>query len=259
MNKLVWWFILVWAAFFFWLGPVFYSIDPDLVNLARINQPPSFINLAGTDELGRDVLARTLSGGRISLFIGFLAAFLSLSLGTIIGLVSGYWEGRIDWILMRLADMLRCLPSLLILLVWQSFSIPSLANIVIVISLISWISTARFIRGQVISLKGYAHVLSAKAIACPDWMILKQHILPYCCKELQVLFVLEFSGAVLLESSLSFLGLGLPVNCASWGNMLSNGECALVNGYWWQIFYPGTALFISLFLMYLLGGRILKR
>lgn len=215
--------IVFWLAIFFLLGPLFWSSNPERVVWEKINLAPSWEHLWGTDQLGRDILSRTLAGGRISLSVGFLASLVAVSLGILIGLASGYWLGLVDYLLMGFLDAIRSIPTLILLLFWQSLTTPSLINVILVIGAVSWLQTARVIRSEVLSLKEREHILAAKAIACPSWLILYRHVLPYCLGKLWVLFILEFSNAILMETTLSFLGMGLPANYSSWGNMLTGG------------------------------------
>lgn len=250
-RKLLFVVTLFWLALFFLLGPLLSPFNPERLVLDQPNLSPSWQHPGGTDQLGRDVLARVLAGGRVSLTVGFLASLTAVFLGTMAGVIAGSWGG--DWLLMALVDVLRSIPALILLLFWQSLSTPSLANVILVIALVSWISTARVIRSEVLSLQQREHILAAKAIGCPNWLIFFHHLLPYFSDKLWVLLALEFSGAILLETTLSFLGLGLPANQASWGNMLSDGQNALLSGYWWQVIYPGFACIITLLIIHFWG------
>lgn len=247
----------LWAALLL-IGGQIWSGDAETIALSRQNQPPSGYALLGTDQLGRDVLAGTLVGGSISLLIGLGAAMLAITIGTFVGLVAGYYGGIIDQVLMRLLDALKAIPTLILLIFWQTLSKPSGGNVVAVIGAVSWLQTARIVRSEVLSLKEREFIAAAKAIACPEHLILLRHILPYCAGRLNVLFMLAFSGAVLMESTLSFLGLGLPAHIPSLGNMLSNSLKALNGGYWWQILFPGITLVISIGLLNACGARFSK-
>lgn len=244
---------ICWVVIFFFLGPFVWPLSAEKVILEQTNLAPSWAHPWGTDQLGRDVLARILAGGRISLLVGFLASLVALTLGTMIGLVAGYWGGLLDYCLMRFLDAMRSIPTLVLLLFWQSLTEPSFINVILVIGAVSWLQTARVIRSQVLSLKEREHILAAKALACSNWLILWRHILPYCQGQLWFLFVLEFSGAILMETTLSFLGLGLPANCPSWGNMLAGGQNALIYGHWWQVFFPGGIVILTLLIIHWWG------
>jgi len=238
--------------FFLW-GPLLWNLNPNRLVLDQPNLVPSWQHLGGTDHLGRDILARVIAGGKVSLTVGFLAAFTAVCFGSLVGIVAGYWGGWLDYCLMGLADVLRSIPALIFLIFWQSFSNPSLSNVVWIIVLVSWMATARVMRSEILSLKEREHILAAKAIACPEWLIMFQHLLPYCHNKLWVLFTLEFSSAVLLETTLSFLGMGLPASCASWGNMLNDAQNYLLHGYWWQVVPTALACIITLLLIHFWG------
>lgn len=248
---------IIWAALLITGGQIWLG-KAETIALNLQNQPPSGQALLGTDQLGRDALARTLVGGRISLFVGLGAAMLAITIGTLVGLVAGYYGGVIDNILMRLLDAVKAIPTLVLLIFWQALSKPSWGNVVAVIGAVSWLQTARMIRSEVLSLKEREFIAAAKAIACPGYLILLRHILPYCSGRLNALFILAFSGAVLMETTLSFLGLGLPAHVPSLGNMLSSSIKAINCGYWWQVLFPGITLVISIILINACGARFSK-
>lgn len=251
-NKWPYIVVFLWAVLLI-VGGQICSGNAEIVSLTMHNRPPSSNALLGTDQLGRDVLARILVGGRISLFVGLGSAMLAIFIGTLAGLIAGYYGGIVDNILMRFLDAVKAIPTLILLIFWQSLSQPSLLNVIVIIGGVSWLQPARIIRSEVLSLKEREHIAAAKAIACPAYLILLRHILPYCGSRLNVLFILEFSRAVLMETTLSFLGLGLPSHIPSLGNMLSNGLNAINWGYWWQVLFPGITLVISIILIHACG------
>ena len=253
-KKWLYLLFLLWSVFLV-VGGQFELEKAETIILAMHNHPPFFNALLGTDQLGRDILARTLVGGSISLLVGMGAAVLAMVIGVTVGLVSGYYGGLLDSILMRFIDAVRAVPTLILLIFWQSLSKPSLMNVVVIIAVFSWLQAARIIRSEVLSLKEREHVAAARAIACPVYLILWRHILPYCSGRVYALFILEFSRAVSMETTLSFLGLGLPSNVPSLGNMLSNGLTAIHDGYWWQVLFPGITLVITILLIHACGVK----
>lgn len=246
-------FTFCWLAFFFLLGSFFSQGKGEKIFLDAANLSPSGQHFLGTDALGRDILTTIIEGGRISLLVGISAAFVALFLGTTVGMLAGYCGGIVDNLLMGLVDILRSIPSLLLLVFWQSLSKPSLLGVVLLIAAVSWVSTARVVRGEVLSLKEREHMYAARALGCSLPRILGKHLFPYLTGKLFALFTLEFSSAVLLETTLSFLGLGLPPNYPSWGNMLSDAQNALLSGYWWQVLFPALACVCTLLLIHLWG------
>lgn len=212
-------------------------------NLRDRFSPPSPKYLLGTDDVGRDILTLIMYGGRISLLIGFLAAFFSGGIGTIIGLTAGYFGGWKEDILMRITDIVLVIPGLPLMLVLAAILGTSFWNIIFVISITGWTATARIVRAQVLSLKERAFIESSKAIGASDLRIIGVHLLPNVFPIILAQMVLGIGGAILSEASLSFLGLGDPLSI-SWGMILhwafSSG--ALSSNYWWWIIPPGICI-----------------
>ena len=223
-------------------APVFTVKDPTAVELTKTLKPPGQVNWLGTDEMGRDIWTRLLYGGRVSLLVGVASVVVSTILGVTYGAVSGYAGGWIDRILMRIIDALLCLPSMLIMLVIQSMTRPSLANVVLVIGFTTWMQMSRLVRTEVMSLKEREFVLAAKAAGTPAWKIILRHLVPHCSPTIIVMATVGVGHAILSETSLSFLGLGIPPHQPSWGNMLIGGQNQILAGAWWIPVFPGAMI-----------------
>lgn len=234
-----------------WLAP--YS--PDTLHLDAILEPPSSQFLLGTDRLGRDVLSRLLYGGRVSLWVGFVAVGISISIGTTLGLVSGYFRGWVDEVCMRAVDIMLCFPSFFLILAVIAFLEPNLTNIMVVIGLTSWMGVARLVRAETLSLREREYVAAARLAGSSTVRILFRHILPNALAPVLITATLGVAGAILVESSLSFLGLGVQPPTASWGNMLMEGKTVMENASWLSI-YPGLAILVTVLGYNLLGESL---
>ncbi len=209
--------LLVFIAIF---APIIAPYDPYAQNLKDRLLSPDFIHILGTDELGRDVFSRLIYGMRISLTVGLLPTFISMLIGSILGLVAGYYGGKIDFLIMRIADIILAFPSLLFAMVVMYTMGGGLINIFIALSFINWASTARVVRAQTLSLKEMDYVLAAKTVGVGNITIMYRHVLPNCLTNLIVLFTLNIPSAILSEASLSFLGVGALPPSASLGLMV---------------------------------------
>ncbi len=243
--------------------------DGEEVNLFNRFAAPSGDHPLGTDELGRDVLVRLLKGGRVSLFVGLSAAVIAAVLGTVIGLVSGYHGGRLDGFLMRFTDGIIALPLLPLLIVLAALDLNklglpdfilesgnvSLYRIVIIVALVGWTTVARLVRGSALSLRQRTFVLAARAQGAGALRIMTVHILPNLASPIIVATTLTTGNVILLESVLSFLGLGIQPPIPSWGNLLTNAQELI-----WTApalaFYPGTLIFITVIAFNFLGDGI---
>lgn len=229
--------------------------DPYFVNLDLQFQKPGFAHWLGTDEFGRDILTRMMYGTRISLVIGLVPTFLSMLIGTVLGMVSGYYGNKTDFIIMRIADMVLAFPSLLLAMVVMYTLGASLLNIFIALSIVGWAGTARVVRAQTLSLKEKEFVEAARAIGVKKRTIMFRHILPNCLPSLIVLFTLGIPSAILSEASLSFLGVGAQPPAASWGLMISRGKEYLFSAPWIAI-SPGIAILIIVLAFNYLGDGL---
>ena len=223
-----------WVAVIFLAILVFMSliaplipIDPTLTDVTRMNQPPSGAHWFGTDELGRDYFMRVIYGGRISLIVGVLAMFTATLIGTVVGLVSGFFGGFIDSLLMRLVDVLSSIPWLVLVIVLSTLMRPGLTTIIIVIGGFSWMGIARLIRAETLAVKSRDYVNYASFLGVKKITIMWRHLLPAVMPTLIVAATNSISGAIMTESALSFLGMGIQPPMASWGSLLQNGQSAL--------------------------------
>ncbi len=224
-------------------APLIAPYDPYLVSLKERLTPPSAIHLLGTDEIGRDMLTRVMYGGQVSLMIGLVPSFLSLIIGSVLGLVAGYYGGKVDSVVMRLADVMLAFPSLLLAMVVMYILGATLLNLFIALSIINWAGTARVVRAQTLALKEKEFIEAARSMGVSRSKIMFRHILPNCVPSLIVLFTLDIPAAILSESSLSFLGVGAQPPTASWGLMISQGrkfayQCP------WLVLAPGVAILL---------------
>ena len=241
------------------LGALFASIispyDPNAKDIANMLQAPSYAHPLGTDLYGRDVLSRLLHGGRVSLWVGFVAVGISSTIGIILGLMAGYMGRVFDEIIMRFVDIMLCFPSFFLILTVIAFLEPSLFNIMVIIGLTSWMGITRLVRAETLSLKRREFVASAVSSGASTARILGRHILPNALNPIIVSGILGVAGAILTESSLSFLGLGVQAPHASWGNMLMEGK-EVLSFAWWLSFFPGFAILITVLGYNLLGEAL---
>ena len=235
-------------------APLVARYDPEALDLVNMRKAPSAQHWFGTDDLGRDVFARIVYGSRTSLMIGFVPSAISLVLGTLLGLMAGFIGRKVDAVIMRVADVVLAFPSLLLAMVVMYTLGASLLNMFIALSIINWAGTARVVRAQTLSLKEKEFVEAARSLGVSKPMIVLRHILPNCVPNLIVLFTLDIPGAIMWESSMSFLGVGDP-NAASWGLMVSQGKqyaymCP------WLILAPGLAILITVMAFNFLGDGL---
>lgn len=223
--------------------------DPTEQDITLALRPPVFWDrglndhILGTDELGRDVLSRLFFGARISLLVGFVAVILSGVIGTLLGLTSGYFGGRTDSVIMRIVDIQLSMPSILLALAIIGAVGPSLTNIIIVIAVTTWADYARVIRAQVLSIKENEFVDLARVAGCSTFRILRKHIFPSTINSLIVIGTLMLGRVIILESALSFLGLGVQPPTPSWGSMLADGRQYITYA-WWLATFPGFAIML---------------
>ena len=226
--------------------------EQDLIN--RL-QDPSLTHLLGTDELGRDLLSRMLYGSRLSIAIGILPSLISLVIGVIAGLVAGYFGGWIDYVIMRIADVMLSVPSLLLAMVVMYTLGTSTINLFVALTMTGWSSVARVVRSHTLSIKESEYVEAARSIGVSKWKIMFRHIFPNCIPSLIVLFTLNVPSAILSESSLSFLGIGIKVPFASWGLIVNQGRQFLFTQPWLCL-APCVAIMIIVLAFNFLGDGL---
>ncbi len=233
-------------------SPFIVPYDPQAIDTYHILEPPSRAHFLGTDILGRDCLSRLIYGARISLLVGFVAVGLATIIGTVLGALAGYYGGWVDGLVMRLVDIMLCFPSIFLIMAVIAFLEPSIWNIMIVIGLTSWMGVARLVRAEFLSLKTRDFVLAARVSGASDARIIFSHILPNAMAPVLVSATLGVGAAILIESSLSFLGIGVQPPTPSWGNMLTEGKDNLEIA-WWLSVFPGLAILITVLGYNLLG------
>ncbi len=234
------------------LAPLLAPYDPAAYDVKQILLPPGPAHWFGTDQLGRDVLSRMLYGARISMSVGFVSVGIAVLIGTLIGTLAAYYGGRTDELLMRFVDLMLNFPRFFLLLTLIAFLRPSIFVIMAVIGLTGWMGLARLVRGEILSLKEREFVLSARALGGRDRRIMFRHILPNALVPILVSATLGVAGAILAESGLSFLGLGVQPPTPSWGNILIDGK-ANIEIAWWLSVFPGMAILVTVLAYNLLG------
>jgi peptide/nickel transport system permease protein len=234
-----------------WISPH----DPARIDVRSILLGPSFQHPFGTDELGRDVLSRMIWGARVSLEVGFVAISIATIIGIIVGAVAGYYGGYLDSAIMRFVDIMLSIPTIFLVLAVIAILEPSIVNIMIVIGLTSWMEPARLVRAEFISIKEREFVTAARAIGAADGRIIFRHILPNGLSPLLVSATMGVGGAILVESALSFLGLGVQPPTLSWGSLLSSGKDNIEIA-WWLSAFPGLAILVTVLGYNLLGEGI---
>ncbi len=240
--------LIILASIFAFLSP--YS--PNTVNVGKVLQQPSGSHLFGTDELGRDYLTRALYGGRISLTVGILAMAISTCIGVLVGTVSGYFGGKVDNLLMRIVDIISSIPWMILVTVISIFLTPGLKAIILVIGLFTWMGTARLVRAETLSIKEREYVLYAKASGQSFWKIIFKHIIPGALPTFIVASTVSIANAILMESALSFLGLGVQQPLSSWGSMLQTAQGNLGSAPYMAIL-PGLLIVLTVYSFNKLG------
>lgn len=254
-NKLtVFGIVIILTMFFVGIfAPVLSPYSPNKINVDDIFLSPFQNNhILGTDSLGRDVLSRIIWGTRVSIKVGFVATGISIIIGIFIGSIAGYYGKRIDSVLMRFVDMMLCFPSFFLILSVVAITKPCITNIMIIIGLTSWMGIARLVRGEFLSLKEREFTQAAKIMGASNMRIIFRHILPNAMAPVYVAATFGIAGAILTESALSFLGLGVQPPTSSWGNLLSTGK-STIEFAWWITAFPGLAILITVLSYNLLG------
>ncbi len=249
--------IIVLVLFVVALGaPVLAPWDPYEFDAKHVLEAPSAAHLLGTDGLGRDVLSRMLYGARVSLMVGFVAIGISTAIGMLLGSLAGFFGGIVDTIIMRFVDVMLNFPTFFLILAVIAYLDASIWNIMIVIGVTSWMGVCRLVRAEILSLRERDFMVAAEALGLPPSRIILRHALPNALAPVFVSAILGIAGAILLESGLSFLGVGVQPPTASWGNILTEGKSTLEVA-WWLSVFPGLAILITV-LGYNLFGEGLR-
>lgn len=233
-------------------APIISPHDPVEPDLKNILDSPSWSHPFGTDTLGRDVFSRVIYGSRISLLVGFVSVGIATLIGIMVGALSGYSGGIVDELIMRFVDLMMCFPTFFLILAVIALLEPSIWNIMIVIGLTNWMGIARLVRAEIMSIKNKEYVLAAKAMGFPNRRIIFGHVLPNSLSPVYVVATLGIGGAILTESALSFLGIGVQPPTPSWGNILTQAKDNIEVA-WWLSLYPGLAIFLTVMGYNLLG------
>lgn len=234
------------------LAPYITPYSPDDLDAYHVLLPPSKFHWLGTDELGRDVLTRIIYGARISLKVGFVAVGIATIIGTTAGLLAGYFGKWVDQCLMRTVDIMLCFPTFFLILAVIAMLEPSIWYIMIIIGLTGWMGVARLVRAEVLSLRERDFIMAARAMGASHFRIIFRHILPNALSPVLVAATLGVGGAILTESALSFLGIGVQPPVPSWGNMLTSGKDYLEFA-WWLSLFPGLAILLTVISYNLVG------
>ena len=236
-------------------APLLSTAHPENINLGASLQAPSFQHWLGTDKLGRDILSRIIYGSRVSLIVGVVAVGISGIIGIILGAIAGYFGKWADQVIMRLVDILLAFPSILLAITLVAVLGASLWNVMLAIGLVSWVGYARVVRGEFLSKRNQEFVLAAKTSGASYFRIIFRHMLPNSMAPIIVMATLGMAGAIITESSLSFLGLGVQPPTPSWGQMLSDGR-TIMRQAWWVSTFPGLAIMITVLAFNLLGDGL---
>jgi len=258
---------MISLAVLLWLLVVCYGVSffvsedqANLIDVTAMRSPPSWAHPFGTDDVGRDMLLRTLFGGQISLRIGVLAASVSMLIGITVGTLAGYYTGWIDSVLMRITDALLSIPTLFILIALtrvlsDRVSVGNVTFITLVIGMLSWMRASRIVRAHVLSLKERDFIVAARSLGCRAGRILSRHIVPNTLAPIVVAATLDVGRAIIFEASLSFLGLGIQPPTATWGSMLNRAQAYLLNAPWIALF-PGVMILITILCVNFLGDGL---
>lgn len=246
--------ILALAAVF---APLLTEFGRDQTSLANSNAAPSAEHILGTDSLGRDMFTRLLYGGRISLTVGFVSTFFRIIIGVVLGGIAGYYGKAIDGIIMRVADVFSCLPFFPIAITFVAILGPSIYNVMLVLAILGWPGIARIVRAEILSLREREFMEAATALGISDFRKIAFHLIPNTMASIIVSATTGIAGAILTESSLSFLGLGVSPPEPTWGNMLTDAQSQYVlKNRWWQWIPPGVIIFLAVISFNLLGDGL---
>jgi peptide/nickel transport system permease protein len=258
-NKLAIFGLLVLGLFLVLaiLAPILAPYDPSEI-IENETLPPSLKHFFGTDDLGRDIFSRALYGARISLTVGLVAVTIAVLIGTLFGALAGYYGGPIDSALMRFVDVMLAFPSIFLILAIQVMLTPNIYNVMVVIGLTSWMGVARLVRGEFLRIRELQYVEAARAIGCSNLRIIFRHILPNATGPIIVAGTLGMAGAILTESALSFLGLGVQPPMPSWGNMLMDAQAYMRDAPWMAII-PGILILLTVLSLYFVGEGLREK
>ncbi|HVC13345.1 MAG TPA: ABC transporter permease [Acidimicrobiales bacterium] len=247
---------IVAIVLFCFLGPVLYHTDQVHTNLLTANLPPGGAHPLGTDNVGYDVLGRLMVGGQVALEVGLGAALLSSLLGAAWGAVAGFFGRWIDSVMMRVVDSVYAIPPLLLMLLMVTIFSPTTLMFIIVVAVVSWLPTARLVRGESLSVRTREYIEAARGAGVTSTKVIVRHIIPNVMGTIVVQTTLQVANAILLLAGVSFLGLGTPPPSTSWGAMLNNGLNFIYDGYWWLIYPAGVAIVLTVLAFNFVGDAL---
>jgi peptide/nickel transport system permease protein len=248
-------FIVILLFFVSLFASLVSPYDPGQIDIKRVLQEPTAEHIFGTDALGRDVFSRMIWGSRISLLVGFVAVGIATLIGIFLGALAGYYGRWVDNLIMRFVDIMLCFPTFFLILAVIALLEPNIWNIMIIIGITGWMGVARLVRAEFLSLKERDFTVAEKALGAKDFRIIFRHILPNAMAPILVSATLGVAGAILTESALSFLGIGVQPPTPSWGNILTAGKDNIEIA-WWLSLYPGLAILMTVLGYNLLGEGI---
>jgi peptide/nickel transport system permease protein len=232
-----------------------YKVDPYQINVVDQYVPPGEAHPLGTDQYGRDQLIRVLYGGRISLAIAYSASLMSIAIGMTVGMLAGYYGGRIDDVVIWFVNTLSSIPTIFLLILAATIWTPSPEVLIVILALIGWIGTCRLVRGQVLALKERDYILAAHALGLPNWWVMVYHLLPNVLPIIITNLTISAGTLILVESGLSFLGLGVQAPTPTWGNMLTDARSYFARGVH-LVFWPGLLITVTVLCFYLVGDGL---
>ena len=259
MKRRNWIWLIIFGAIaimcFGW--KLFATYSPTETNLGNVLLPPGKEHIFGTDSLGRDVFSRTLFGGMVSITVSALVTFFAIIIGIVYGGISGYKGGMLDTVMMRFVDVMYSIPSTIIVLVFQMVFPNKILGLIIIMSLTNWMTTARVVRARFQELKESNFIILAKGQNIPKRKIIFGHMTRNTLSSIVVIATFTFANAIITETALSFLGVGIPSDIPSWGNMINNAQSYVLSNKWWVCFFPGMLIILSS-LSINFGGEYLK-
>lgn len=248
--------ILILVFAFAFLGPLIYHSDQASTNLALENLPPSSRHILGTSPTGKDELGRLMVGGQSTLEVGLAVGLLSTTFGLVWGTIAGYIGGAVDALMMRIVDAMLSIPFLFFVVLLAAIVTPTVPLIIFVISAVSWLSTARLVRGETLKIKTYDYVIAAKGFGSNNRHLIKRHISPNVLGTLIVNGTLKVADAILIFASLGYLGLGVAPPATNWGTILAAGVNNIFNGYWWQLWPAAVLIILTVLSVNVLGDAV---
>jgi peptide/nickel transport system permease protein len=241
---------------FCFVGPLIYHTNQINTDISNLTQPPSASHPLGTDNVGYDLLGRLMVGGQTSLEIGLVAAVLATTFGVLWGAVAGFVGGWVDQVMMRIVDSLLAIPTLFLLLVLAAMFVPSVPMLIFIVALVAWLTPARLIRGETLSLRSREYVDAVRVMGGTGARIVLRHIIPNTIGTIMVNATFQVADAIIVIASLSFLGLGVPPPATNWGGMLSDGVGYTFAGYWWLIYPAGLFIVFTVVAFNLIGDAM---